>query len=94
MIALLYFDTMESVSTFKSANTLALCQSKATLPMRMSIYSYTFKSVIFESVILESVKLKIFSKSVKMIQIITFLRISENDTFETAILESVSRKST
>ena len=37
--------------------------------LRMSIYSYTFKSVI-----LDSVKIKIFSKSVKMIQII----ISEN----------------
>ena len=30
---------------------------------RMSIYLYTFKSVIFESVILESVKIKIFSKN-------------------------------
>ena len=47
---------------------------KVRINMRMSIYSYTFKSVILESVILESVKIKIFSKSVKMIQII----ISEN----------------
>ena len=35
----------------------------------MSLYSYTFKGVI-----LESVKIKIFSKSVKMAQIV----ISEN----------------
>ena len=56
--------------------------------MRMSIYSYTFKSVIFESVVI-----KIFSKSVKMIQILSFLRISENDTFESVILESVKIKS-
>ena len=41
----------------------------------MSIYLYTFKSVIFESVILESVKFKIFSKSVKMIQIIIYENI-------------------
>ena len=40
-----------------------------SVKQRMSIYSYTFKSVI-----LESVKIKIFSKSVKMIQII----LSEN----------------
>ena len=43
--------------------------------MRMSIYSYTFKGVIFESVILESVKIKIFSKRVKMIQIVIFENI-------------------
>ena len=54
----------------------------------MSIYSYTFKSVIFESVILESIKIKIFSKSVKMIQK-SFLRISENDIFESVKVESV-----
>ena len=42
----------------------------------------------FKSVNLESVKIKISSKSVKMIQIITFEEISENDTFESVILES------
>ena len=57
--------------------------------MRMSIYSCTFQSIIFESVILESIKIKIFCKSVKMIQII----ISENDTFESVILESVKFES-
>ena len=50
--------------------------------MAVGIYSYTFKSVIFEGV-----KIKIFSKSVKI------LRISENDTFESVILESVKIKS-
>ena len=52
--------------------------------MRMSIYSYTFKSVI-----LESVKIKILSKSVKMIQII----ISESIIFESVVLESVKIES-
>ena len=47
----------------------------------MSIYSYTFKSVI-----LKSVKIKMFSKSVKMIQII----ISDNIC---VILESVKIES-
>ena len=48
--------------------------------MRMSIHTYTFKSIIFESFIL---------KSVKMIQIIIYLEISENDTFESVKNASV-----
>ena len=42
--------------------------------LALDIYSYTFKNVFFKSVIIESVKIKIFSKSVKMAQIV----ISEN----------------
>ena len=38
--------------------------------MEVGIYSDTFKSVIFESVKTESLKIKIFSKSVRMIPIV------------------------